>query len=97
MTVVGFVILFASASVPAGNDYPTAGSTPDRRPENAPVITDVNKGADWYEQALTGVSRPYPRSFRFLEDQGNWHTPFNRPGMTGGYDIRGWHKKAPAR
>ena len=28
----------------------------------------------------------------FLEDQGNWYTPFNHPGMTGRYDIRGWHR-----
>jgi hypothetical protein len=38
------------------------------------------------------VSQPYPASLRFLEDQGNWYTPFNRPGMLPPYDIRGWHR-----
>jgi hypothetical protein len=46
----------------------------------------------WYAQALTGISQPFPYSLRFLEDQGNWYTPFNRPGMPGRYDIRGWHQ-----
>ncbi len=46
---------------------------------------------DWYREALTGVERPYPYSLKFLEDQGAWYTPFNRPGMTGRYDIRHWH------
>jgi len=35
---------------------------------------------------------PYPSNFRFLEDQQAWYTPFTQPGMTGAYDIRGWHQ-----
>lgn len=66
------------------------GSTPGKRPD-APVINAVKHDGSWFEQALTGVEQPYPYSLRFLEDQGNWYTPFNRPGMTGKYDIRGWH------
>ena len=73
-------------------DYPIAGLQPERRPENAPAITTVDKHEAWYQQALTGLSAPYPESFKFLEDQGNWHTPFNQPGMTGRYDLRGWHQ-----
>lgn len=69
-----------------------AGLTPWQRPAGAPVITEVNHGSPWYAQALHGLNPPYPASFRFLEDQGNWHTPFNRPGMTDPYDIRGWHR-----
>jgi hypothetical protein len=69
-----------------------AGSNPGQRPQNAPAISQVQKGYDWYQQALTGITTPYPSSLRFLEDQGNWHTPFNHPGMTSRYDIRGWHK-----
>jgi len=68
-----------------------AGTQPDQRPAQAPRITEVNKTAAWYEQALTGIHPPYPASFRFLEDQGNWHTPFNQPGMLAPYDLRGWH------
>ncbi|UCD69211.1 MAG: hypothetical protein JSW48_03740 [Betaproteobacteria bacterium] len=70
-----------------------AGLTPWQRPEGAPVITSVDHGSDWFRYSLTGISRPYPASLRFLDDQGNWHTPFNRPGMTGRYDIRGWHQR----
>ncbi len=75
----------------AQSDYPIAGMKPDERPADAPSITSVAKDAAWYQKALTGVEPPYPSSFRFLEDQGNWYTPFNSPGMTGPYDIRDWH------
>ncbi len=72
---------------------PIAGVHPDARPVGAPVITEgPKKDREWYEAALTGVDAPYPASLRFLEDQGNWYTPFTRPGMLGRYDIRGWHK-----
>lgn len=78
----------------AATDTPfVAGVQPDQRPANAPVITEVLKSQAWYAKALTGVSQPYPYSLRFLEDQGNWYTPFNRPGMTRYYDIRGWHRQ----
>ena len=39
------------------------------------------------------VIQPYPYSLQFLEDQGNWHTPFTHPGMHGRYDIRGWYRQ----
>lgn len=86
-------LLLAGASAPALADDPIAGTTPSERPTGAPQITEVDRPASWYTAALHGVSRPYPYSLRFLEDQGNWYTPFNRPGMTGRYDIRGWHQK----
>jgi hypothetical protein len=40
---------------------------------------------------LHGVSSPIPESLKFLNDQGAWFNPFTRPGMTGPYDLRGWH------
>lgn len=73
-----------------------SGVQPDRRPADAPVVTGMAKDARWYRQALTGVDEPYPASLRFLEDQGAWYTPFTRPGMTGPYDLRGWHRTPPA-
>lgn len=73
-------------------DYPVSGVQPHRRPAGAPVVTTADKDAQWYRQALFGVEPPYPASLSFLEDQGAWHTPFTRPGMTGPYDIRGWHR-----
>lgn len=62
------------------------------RPKNAPVITMVEHGDDWYMQALYGISKPYPRTLGFLYSQGDWYTPFNKAGMPAPYDIRGWHK-----
>ena len=74
------------------NAYPVAGLAPYQRPTGAPVIAHVSHGPPWYAAALTGVIPPYPTSLRFLEDQGNWYTPFNRPGMLPPYDLRGWHR-----
>jgi len=50
-----------------------------------------DKSPEWQAQALRGVEKPIPPSLRFLEDQGAWFTPFNRPGMRGRYDLRGMH------
>ena len=72
--------------------YPVAGTTPDQRPESAPVIKEFAKSNEWYQQALKGIEEPYPASLRFLEDQGGWYTPFNHKGMTEPYDIRNWHQ-----
>ena len=68
-----------------------AGLEPSQRPVDGPMITTVILDHDWYARALHGIQPPYRASFRFLEDQGNWFTPFNHPGMTGRYDIRNWH------
>lgn len=72
--------------------YPIAGVNPDQRPQGAPVIEYVNHDKAWYQHSLTGINPPYPRSLYFLDNQGDWYTPFNRPGMLGRYDIRGWHR-----
>jgi len=86
------LVLGQSGLASAESGYPIAGTAPYQRPQGAPVIASVNHGPDWYSHALTGVSQPYPASLRFLENQGNWYTPFNRPGMLNPYDIRGWHR-----
>ena len=75
----------------ASADYPIAGTAPFQRPEGAPKIEDVAHDPNWRAHALTGVSEPYAPSLGFLDDQGNWHTPFAMPGMLPPYDIRGWH------
>lgn len=82
-----------AGSASADGGYPIAGTQPFERPAGAPVIREVKKDAGWYTRALTGISRPYPNSLSFLEDQGNWYTPFIHPGMPGRYDIRGWHSQ----
>jgi hypothetical protein len=68
------------------------GITPSLRPAGAPQIESITRDTAWFRRALTGVSTPHPPSLRFLEHQGEWHTPFNRAGMTGPYDIRKWHR-----
>lgn len=89
------LMLFMSVNALAGTvgavpGMDVAGLRPDRRPE-APVISEVEKGARWYVRALTGVELPYPWSLQFINAQGNWYTPFSEPGMTGKYDLRRWH------
>jgi len=91
--VVGALLLALTASTLAVAEYPMAGVDPSQRPQGAPTISEVVKGPGWYERALTGISQPYPPSLRFLEDQGNWYTPFNHPGMHGRYDLRGWYSQ----
>ena len=85
-------IIISTCSQALFAGYPVAGVTPYERPQGAPSITAVVHDADWYQRALTGISRPYPSSLRFLENQGNWYTPFIHPGMGHPYDIRGWHR-----
>lgn len=91
--VAGAILVILKVPGAVAGDQPVAGTDPSQRPAGAPVITTVDHPGSWYAEALHGVSRPYPYSLRFLEDQGSWHTPFNRPGMPGRYDIRGWHQK----
>lgn len=88
--IAGGVLLFSTGNAAA---YPIAGVEPDRRPEGAPVIEWVHHDKAWYEHALTGIRPPYPKSLYFLDNQGYWYTPFIHPGMTGYYDIRGWHRR----
>lgn len=77
-------------------EYPIAGVEPSQRPQGAPVTEWVQHDESWFQQALTGIQPPFPRSLYFLDNQGYWDTPFNRPGMTGRYDLRGWHQPSPA-
>jgi hypothetical protein len=88
------MVIFSVTASAADGVFPIAGIDPSQRPEGAPVIAESSKDAAWYKEALTGVSEPYPGSLRFLEDEGAWYTPFNRPGMPGPYDLRGWHGDA---
>lgn len=90
--VVLFHIGYLSTIAPANADYPISGIEPSQRPEGAPMIEWVRHDKTWYQHSLTGTNPPYPRSLYFLDNQGDWYTPFNRPGMRGYYDIRGWHR-----
>jgi hypothetical protein len=89
--------IIASGSASLANQetgsYPVAGLEPAKRPAGAPTLTGNDKGKEWLDRALTGVTKPYPDSLRFLYSQGGWYTPFDHPGMLGRYDLRAWHKK----
>ena len=76
---------------------PIAGLTPDERPMGAPVIKSVARTPEQAAKLAYGVDQPLPKGLEFLKNQGNWYTPFDRSGMTAGYDLRGWHKAAPDR
>ena len=91
--VAVLAVMMIDAAAALADSSPIAGVDPAQRPAGAPVVTEVPKDAAWYQQALTGISEPYPGSLQFLEDQGAWFTPFNRAGMPP-YDIRGWHDHA---
>ena len=69
-----------------------AGLSPDRRPDMAPRVLVTAHPQAWYAHAVSGIAAPYPRSLFFLDNQGDWFTPFDRPGMVGRYDLRGWHR-----
>lgn len=88
-------VLATALLVPLGSacaqDVFVAGVAPWERPADAPKIEGFSKDGAWYAQALEGIEAPYPGSLRFLEDQQRWFTPFTHPGMTGPYDVRGWH------
>lgn len=88
----GFVLAASTAGLCA--QTVVGGITPSQRPAGAPEIEWVIRDAAWFSRALTGVSAPVPPSLQFLKHQGEWHTPFNRAGMTGPYDIRGWHRSS---
>lgn len=92
---IGGILLLSPLGASA--DYPVAGTQPDARPVGAPQITEVRHDQAWYMRALYGITQPYPPSLGFLNYQGNWYTPFNRPGMPGRYDIRGWHAATARR
>jgi hypothetical protein len=92
MLACGVSLAASPAPAKEAQPYPVAGVTPSQRPAGAPRISRLARDPEWLQHALRGVSAPYPASFNFLHDQGNWHTPFTQPGAPGPYDLRGWHK-----
>lgn len=68
-----------------------AGLRPAERPAGAPVLVDQVPDGGWRARALRGLGEPQT-GVGFLKDQGPWYTPFDRPNMTGRYDLRGLHQ-----
>lgn len=67
-----------------------AGLNPAQRAVGAPMLDSFEQNEAWRANALQGIHEPQT-GLDFLKDQGAWYTPFNRPGLTGRYDIRGLH------
>ena len=70
-----------------------AGLDPAGRPLDAPMLTQFEQTPAWQAQAVKGIAEPRS-GLAFLKDQGAWYTPFNRPGLSGPYDIRGMYSDA---
>lgn len=69
-----------------------AGLTPDRRPEAAPTEAALTADAALRQRRLAGISRPWPGQIERVAEQGRWYSPMFLAGMTGLYDLRGWHR-----
>ncbi len=90
--VLLFCFLLVSPFVCYGDEVFISGSKPWERPAEFPRVEHFLKSESYFDRALRGVRQPYPPSLMFLKDQGAWYTPFTRRGMTGPYDVRGWHR-----
>lgn len=83
------------AAAPAPAAVFTSGVQPDRRPENAPQITqDREVSASEMEKWLHGISSPVPGNVEVVARTGEWFVPLRHRGMTPPYDIRDWHAES---
>lgn len=82
--------LFSLSTAAVAQTVEVAGLRPGQRPAGAPVIERFDQGERWKAQALKGIGEPQT-GVGFLKDQGAWYTPFDRPNLTGRYDIRHMH------
>ena len=69
-----------------------AGSAPAQRPVDAPTIKQHQITAESLGKRLHGVTDPLPPNVVDAALAGSWFMPLAHPGMTGPYDIRGWHR-----
>ena len=91
-----FLLIVAMGAAAQGGGF-VAGIQPDRRPDSFPRVAQVPQRD--LAVALRGIDGGTSDAFGWLASQGAWFTPFTRPGMTGPYDLRGWHaeRKSGAR
>ncbi|MDR2014393.1 MAG: hypothetical protein LBP99_02045 [Azoarcus sp.] len=71
------------------------GLHPDRRPDEAPRLTESARAPEQLDRALHGVEKPVPGNVESIAATGNWWVPLRQPGMNGAYDLRGWHAGEP--
>ena len=69
-----------------------AGSAPGQRPTNAPTIKQHQMTPEALGKRLHGVADPLPNNVVDAAVAGSWFMPLAHPGMTGPYDLRGWHR-----
>ena len=91
LLLAGLLATLSPAAAQTAGDF-VAGVQPDRRPQNAPRVTQVEHDQAWRDRTRRGISQPYPPALEFIESHGHWYTPFDRPGMPGRYDIRTLHR-----
>lgn len=68
-----------------------AGVHPDRRPDNAPQITQQTMSPETLARDLRGIEGQPPGNVETIAVTGAWWVPLRGPGMTPPYDPRGWH------
>ncbi len=73
-----------------------AGVHPDRRPDNAPQISQQATSPETLSRHLRGIDGPAPGNVETIAATGNWWVPLRGPGMTPPYDPRGWHAQLGA-
>lgn len=80
---------------PLVNAATIAGTAPDRRPVDAPTVTQQVLDPAALQRSLRGTVAPVPANVVEVARTGAWFVPLRSPGMTGPYDIRGWFSAAP--
>jgi hypothetical protein len=68
-----------------------AGLHSDRRPDNAPQITQQTTSPETLARDLRGIEGTPPGNVESIVATGAWWVPMRGPGMTPPYDPRGWH------
>lgn len=89
-----WALLFLLGASPATGGSHFGGSMPEQDPaeSSASIAAAGRRDAAWRKAALHGIAPTPPASvLRIVQQQGEWYSPFFHPGMTGPYDLRGWH------
>ena len=89
--LVWAMLALGLAGTAQGADF-VAGSAPAQRPANAPIIKQHRITPEALSKGLHGVSDPLPGNVVDAALAGAWFMPLAYPGMTGPYDLRGWHR-----
>jgi hypothetical protein len=89
--LVRAVLALGLTGTALGADF-VAGSAPGQRPANAPTIKQHQITPEALGKRLHGVADPLPPNVVNAALAGSWFMPLAYPGMTGPYDLRGWHR-----